>query len=381
MAEKSADAFRTISEVSEWLDTPAHVLRFWESKFSQVKPIKRAGGRRYYRPADMQLLGGIKKLLHDDGMTIKGAQKLLRENGIRFVANMSQPLEDDLERFVEPSSPSRDSIPPRKAKPATDSQDKPAVLPFSGRMNEDPPKRPVGDDAVAMGRDDDDLDDALASEAAASVESVPSQEPATPPRAEGLPRFLSAQPAEEPSEITGAPDAEDSADPATPVVAETAAENRTSDTAATDAADTSDTDSNSDTTSEVAEDVANAGEAESFKQDDGLPEGVKEPDQPLPGFLRRPLKPADAPDTTADATAASQDSAEAAPEDGPKEAARVGAPLDIPDDPEDDAITAPPGLMHMLAKHSAGDVNPDDLAPMVARLAALRDKMAAARRN
>ncbi|MDX1782040.1 MAG: MerR family transcriptional regulator [Thalassovita sp.] len=89
---KSPDAFRTISEVADWLDRPAHVLRFWESKFSQVKPVKRAGGRRYYRPQDMLLLGGIKKLLHDDGMTIKGVQKLLREQGVQHVASLSQPL-------------------------------------------------------------------------------------------------------------------------------------------------------------------------------------------------------------------------------------------------------------------------------------------------
>ena len=87
---KSADAFRTISEVAEWLDTPAHVLRFWESKFTQVKPVKRAGGRRYYRPADMLLLGGIKKLLHDDGMTIKGVQKILREQGIKHVSSLCE---------------------------------------------------------------------------------------------------------------------------------------------------------------------------------------------------------------------------------------------------------------------------------------------------
>ena len=89
---KSPDAFRTITEVAEWLDTPAHVLRFWESRFSQIKPIKRAGGRRYYRPTDMLLLGGIKKLLHDDGTTIKGAQKLLREKGIKHVQALSQPV-------------------------------------------------------------------------------------------------------------------------------------------------------------------------------------------------------------------------------------------------------------------------------------------------
>lgn len=92
---KSRDAFRTISEVSEWLETPAHVLRFWESKFTQVKPVKRAGGRRYYRPADMQLLAGIKQLLHEDGMTIKGAQKVLREKGVKHVSSLSEKLNED----------------------------------------------------------------------------------------------------------------------------------------------------------------------------------------------------------------------------------------------------------------------------------------------
>ena len=86
---KSPDAFRTISEVASWLDTPAHVLRFWESRFNQVKPVKRAGGRRYYRPNDMLLLGGIRRLLHDDGITIKGAQKILREKGVKYVSSLS----------------------------------------------------------------------------------------------------------------------------------------------------------------------------------------------------------------------------------------------------------------------------------------------------
>ncbi len=90
---KSADAFRTISEVADWLGVQTHVLRFWESKFTQVKPVKRAGGRRYYRPADMLLLGGIRKLLHEDGLTIKGVQKILREEGMAHVADMSPPLD------------------------------------------------------------------------------------------------------------------------------------------------------------------------------------------------------------------------------------------------------------------------------------------------
>lgn len=95
--EKSPEAFRTISEVADWLGVPTHVLRFWESRFTQVKPVKRAGGRRYYRPSDMELIGGIKRLLHDDGMTIRGVQKLLREKGVRHVASLSQPLYADVE--------------------------------------------------------------------------------------------------------------------------------------------------------------------------------------------------------------------------------------------------------------------------------------------
>jgi DNA-binding transcriptional MerR regulator len=86
--EKSPEAFRTISEVADFLDTPAHVLRFWESRFPQIRPVKRAGGRRYYRPGDVALLSGIKRLLHDEGMTIRGVQKILREQGIRHVAGL-----------------------------------------------------------------------------------------------------------------------------------------------------------------------------------------------------------------------------------------------------------------------------------------------------
>ena len=80
---KSPDAFRTISEVSKELDVPQHVLRFWETKFSQIKPLKRAGGRRYYRPDDIELLRRIQCLLYTDGYTIKGVQKMLRENGVK----------------------------------------------------------------------------------------------------------------------------------------------------------------------------------------------------------------------------------------------------------------------------------------------------------
>jgi DNA-binding transcriptional MerR regulator len=92
---KSPDAFRTISEVAEWLGVEAHVLRFWETKFAQVKPVKRAGGRRYYRPTDMALLGGIRHLLYEDGLTIRGVQKVLREHGAGHVAALSPELRLD----------------------------------------------------------------------------------------------------------------------------------------------------------------------------------------------------------------------------------------------------------------------------------------------
>lgn len=82
---KSPEAFRTISEVAEELDVPKHVLRFWEGRFNQLRPMKRGGGRRYYRPEDVDLLRGIRQLLYTDGYTIKGVQKILRESGPRFV--------------------------------------------------------------------------------------------------------------------------------------------------------------------------------------------------------------------------------------------------------------------------------------------------------
>ncbi len=92
-AGKSHAAFRTISEVSEDLDVPQHVLRFWETKFTQVKPLKRGGGRRYYRPEDVDLLRRIRELLYTDGYTIKGVQKLLREGHGKLDAEMEEAAE------------------------------------------------------------------------------------------------------------------------------------------------------------------------------------------------------------------------------------------------------------------------------------------------
>jgi DNA-binding transcriptional MerR regulator len=83
--EKTADAFRTISEVASDLDLPQHVLRFWESRFTQIRPLKRGGGRRYYRREDIELLRAIRQLLYGEGYTIKGVQKILKEQGVRGV--------------------------------------------------------------------------------------------------------------------------------------------------------------------------------------------------------------------------------------------------------------------------------------------------------
>ena len=93
--DKAPEAFRTISEVADELEVPKHVLRFWEAKFAQLKPMKRGGGRRYYRPEDVQLLRGIRFLLYNDGYTIRGVQKILREHGPRFVMDYRRIAEDE----------------------------------------------------------------------------------------------------------------------------------------------------------------------------------------------------------------------------------------------------------------------------------------------
>jgi DNA-binding transcriptional MerR regulator len=87
--DKAPDAFRTISEVAEDLDIPQHVLRFWETRFAQIKPMKRSGGRRYYRPDDVDLLRGIRRLLYGEGYTIRGVQRILKEHGIKSVQRLA----------------------------------------------------------------------------------------------------------------------------------------------------------------------------------------------------------------------------------------------------------------------------------------------------
>jgi DNA-binding transcriptional MerR regulator len=103
--DKSPDAFRTISEVAEDLDLPQHVLRFWETRFAQIRPLKRGGGRRYYRPDDVALLRGIKHLLYGEGYTIRGVQRILRDHGPKHVVALSAALADRAPAAVEAPAP------------------------------------------------------------------------------------------------------------------------------------------------------------------------------------------------------------------------------------------------------------------------------------
>lgn len=158
--DKSPDAFRTISEVSEFLETPAHVLRFWESRFPQIRPVKRAGGRRYYRPADVALLTGIKRLLHDEGMTIRGVQKILREQGVRHVAGLTGDAHsEDAEAALEaalaanfPDETQEDPLPPEEIETAQ-------IVALETALRRSPPPRPPFQENLFTGLFDLPADD------------------------------------------------------------------------------------------------------------------------------------------------------------------------------------------------------------------------------
>ena len=110
MSSKSPEAFRTISEVSKDLSLPQHVLRFWETKFVQIKPIKRGGGRRYYRPEDVRLLQGIKSLLYNDGYTIRGVQKVIKENGTKQLLEFNSQNKSSTENKKNITRPSNQNV-------------------------------------------------------------------------------------------------------------------------------------------------------------------------------------------------------------------------------------------------------------------------------
>ncbi|MCC0026614.1 MAG: MerR family transcriptional regulator [Zhengella sp.] len=144
--EKSPDAFRTISEVAEELDLPQHVLRFWETRFNQIRPMKRGGGRRYYRPQDVELIKGIRHLLYDQGYTIKGVQRLIKENGVPFVVALGTGDVSAIEAIAQKKQAELEAHKPHPAPEGPVDEDK-----LVGQARPKQPRRFFG-----MGRPDDE---------------------------------------------------------------------------------------------------------------------------------------------------------------------------------------------------------------------------------
>jgi DNA-binding transcriptional MerR regulator len=154
--EKAPDAFRTISEVADDLDIPQHVLRFWESRFSQIKPLKRAGGRRYYRPDDVDLLRGIKHLLYGEGYTIRGVQRILREQGGKFVQAVWQPGAAQPAAAPEDETPvsETEQLAPDEAARALFGLLRAPSVPPDEAQTDAAPNADVADASTALTRDD-----------------------------------------------------------------------------------------------------------------------------------------------------------------------------------------------------------------------------------
>jgi len=337
---KSPDAFRTISEVADWLGIQAHVLRFWESKFTQVKPIKRAGGRRYYRPADMLLLGGIKKLLHDDGLTIKGVQKILREEGMTHVSSLSAPL-DELD-FAEPRpAPKPDIIRPETG----------VVLNFGGAKSDAATEANVSDEDAEEAEPAADLDvnaapigEPASATEAAHVEKAAEAAPVAMPRRSPVP------PADDHPRATPDPLAPaDSATPDAPHLDEPAV----------------------DTADEPAPAVSIPLEPEPSEPEPSKPEPAS--NASLPDFLKRPLAP-----EPEQATEAAPEPAEAASQEDEADDTPKPAIIDLPDFTPEADFPASPGLLSVGARvhRLPRDVQPR-VAGLLLDLAELRARMAA----
>lgn len=360
---KSPDAFRTISEVADWLETPAHVLRFWESKFTQVKPVKRAGGRRYYRPADMELIGGIKRLLHDDGMTIKGVQKILRESGVKHVASLSQPLDNEAEDsgVVEASS-EKDVIQSPEVIEAEQVSEAPAVVPFKPVAVEETEEAP---------KSSLDL----------------SEEPVISPPTDSVPSPVDQE--DDVAEIEPTP--EHVAEPDASLV-DTVDDDETPDVQAL-------SDDSDDTEDEgVATEQVDETKDEKLPEPDGHDDeselaanDEKEGEAPaavLPSFLKPPTKPAeDAVATDTDDTNATEDTQtesdtsepdeivpDVAQKESPEESKTpaIVAP-DVPDDPDPDTITAANGpLLHLSRIKALSPAQAEEISPLLDRLREMR---------
>ncbi|MGR3378628.1 MerR family transcriptional regulator [Salipiger abyssi] len=355
---KSRDAFRTISEVAELLDTPAHVLRFWESKFTQVKPVKRAGGRRYYRPGDIALLSGIKKLLHDDGMTIKGVQKVLREKGVKHVSMLAPlPLEDDEEMaelvedapYTEAEPETGTVLPFAPVEPAAPPLAEPAPVEMSDEVTSEP-------ETLASDAPEDTaeaLTDPLPAEDDAAVpEGSPEETPAAvqPPEPETAPQVPQDGLADEGSQETEE-DARDQAEiftadvPAEPVLEDADADLP-------------------DFLSHSLEERADAPEAEPATAPENIvadeSPASTEPEAPIaepePELIAAPEAPPMAEDPAEEATSAS-------------------SPPTIPDLPRlEDLPPPPPGILTHLARIER--FSPEQARALVPHMAALRELVA-----
>ncbi len=375
---KSPDAFRTISEVADWLGVQAHVLRFWESKFSQVKPIKRAGGRRYYRPADMLLIGGIKKLLHDDGLTIKGVQKILREEGMSHVADMSQALDDTtLDQLDDmPAAPPVAELPMVEPE-----EEKGVVLNFEARDQEDD---------LSLAEEESASPATEEAEAAPETKSMPAEKPLT-----------DAAPQEDASiEDTVAPTEEAASDgmaapaPQDPVEAALVEPVFDAPPAPADVEASAAEDS---VAPKQVEPPSEAPAVPSFMRHPAEPETTPEPAEPeaeepapttfedtsntLPAFLRRPM---DEPAATAE-TPVEPEPASATPEAEPAPGS-ASAPkprvVDVaPFTPEAEFDAVPTELSAVYRIKRIDPARARQIAPLMDRLTTLRDSMNAQRRS
>jgi DNA-binding transcriptional MerR regulator len=319
--EKSPEAFRTISEVADLLDTPAHVLRFWESRFPQIRPVKRAGGRRYYRPADVALLAGIRHLLHDQGMTIRGVQKILRDHGVRHVSGLVAGSDgaEALEGLAEAQDAGPDGAEAWPEAEVSDEEDR-RVIPWPGSTvsAEAEQAEPAGGAAP----------DALENAPVVTAQPEDAALPAAPPATAEADPPTQAPLADPPPAMAGAlPEAPVMADPP-PVPADLSAEPS----------------------------CASAPEA-----------------QPAPAFLQGELF-ADLPQVRAPAPAPVV--IEAVEPDSPADAVVVSAPPPAEATPADIRALAS-RIRHLPPGALAGA----GLAPMLARLADLRDRMHAAPRS
>ena len=407
---KSADAFRTISEVADWLGIQAHVLRFWESKFTQVKPIKRAGGRRYYRPADMQLLGGIKKLLHDDGLTIKGVQKILREEGMSHVASLSAALDDaDLEMEANAFRAEAQTARPAPVERAAPVVEEAVVLPFTAQK--EPEKAAVAEieieavetpattEAEAPLTRNEDAPDVEALPRAAATKPETEPQAATPDPLADPETVIKSEPVVEPKPVEARePAGETAPDAAQDQVVEALTPDVESAEAAPLRSETIPAPGQQpDPAPQTAPEPEAAPEAIPEAVQEAMPEAVQET-QALPSFMRKPDVQPETPSPGAEAAESVSARADQAQDDTPPppsgEQADVvaGQLAEVPPAPKARNIGMPPltapqdmpvqasllSRTHHIRALDAAQIR--EIQPLLAQLAAVRDRMAA-RRN